>query len=58
MNFITKFSKLVEPTIKIKYNSIIIVVDKLIKYIYFILFKKTFDAEQLEYLFVDKIIKY
>ena len=58
MDFIIKFSKLVEPTTKIKYNLIIIVVDRLTKYIYFILFKKTFDAEQLEYLFVDKIIKY
>ena len=58
MDFITKFSKLVEPTTKIKYNLIMIVVDRLIKYIYFILFKKTFDAEQLGYLFVDKIIKY
>ena len=45
MNFITKFLKLVEPTTKIKYDSIIIVVDKLIKYIYFILFKKIFDIK-------------
>ena len=45
MDFITKFSKSTEPTIKTKYNSIIIVVDRLIKYIYFILFKETFDAE-------------
>ena len=45
MDFIIKFSKLVEPAIKIKYNSIIIVVDRLIKYAHFILFKKTFDAE-------------
>ena len=58
MNFITKFLKLVEPTTKTKYNLIIIIVDRLIKYIYFILFKKTFDAEQLGHLFVDKIIKY
>ena len=58
MDFITKFSKLIEPTTKIKYNSIIIIVDRLTKYIYFILFKKTFDAKQLKYLFVDKIVKY
>ena len=35
-----------------------VVVDRLIKYICFILFKKTFDAEQLEYLFINKIIRY
>ena len=58
MDFITKFLKLVELITKIKYNLIIIVVDRLIKYIYFILFKKTFDIEQLEYLFINKIIKY
>ena len=40
-----KFSKLIEPIIKTKYNLIIIVVDKLIKYTYFILFKKMFDAK-------------
>ena len=45
MDFITKFSKLVEPTTKIKYNLIIIIVDRLIKYAHFILFKETFDAE-------------
>ena len=45
MNFITKLLKLIELTTKIKYNSIIVVVDKLIKYLYFILFKKTFDAK-------------
>ena len=35
-----------------------VVVDRLIKYIYFILFKKIFDVKQLEYLFVDKIVRY
>ena len=45
MNFIIKFSKLVESTIKIKYNLIIIIVDRLTKYVYFIIFKKIFDAE-------------
>ena len=45
MDFITKLLKLLEPTTKTKYNLIMIVVDRLIKYTYFILFKKTFDAE-------------
>ena len=58
MDFITKFPKLVEPIIKIKYDLIMIIVDRLIKYVYFILFKKTFDAKQLKKLFVDKIIRY
>ena len=45
MNFITKFSKLIEPTTKTKYDLIIIIVDRLIKYAHFILFKKTFDVK-------------
>jgi hypothetical protein len=49
MNFITKLSTLVESGIKIKYDSIFVVINKLTKYRYFILYsKKELDDEQTE----------
>ena len=56
MDFITKLLKSKDPIILIMYNSIIIVVDRLIKYIYFIPLKEMYDVEQLRYLYIDRII--
>ena len=35
-----------------------IVINKLTKYAHFILFKETYDIEQLKHLYIDKIIRY
>ena len=58
IDFIIKLLKLKEKDsiTKIFYNSIMVVVNKLIKYVYFILFKKTFDTKQLQYFFINWII--
>ena len=53
MDFITKLLKSKDPITGIFYNLIIVVIDKLTKYIYFIFFKEIFDAEQLGHLFIN-----
>ena len=45
MDFIVKFLQLEDINSNIKYNNILIIIDKLIKYIYFILCKKTFEVK-------------
>ena len=40
-----------ELIIKVKYNSILVVIDKLIKYRYFILYKEANTLEDLVYIF-------
>ena len=46
MNFIINLSKSKDSTIKILYDLIITVIDKLKKYIHFISSPKTFNAKQ------------
>ena len=53
MDFIIKLPKSQNPTTKIFYDLIMVVVDRLMKYSHFIPFKETFDAEQLGHLFID-----
>ena len=45
MNFITKLLKSKDPTMEVFYDSIMVVINRLMKYIHFIFFKETFDAE-------------
>ena len=45
MDFIIKFPKSEDLTISIKYNSILVVVDKLTKYVYLISYNKGFTAK-------------
>ena len=58
MNSIVKFLGSEDINIKIKYNSILIVVNKLTKYIYFILYKKLFKAKQITWTILNRIIQY
>jgi hypothetical protein len=51
MDFITKLSALVEFGIKIKYDSIFVVTDKLTKYGYFISYSEKAIAQDLVYIF-------
>ena len=45
MDFIIKFSKSENISTGTKYNSILIIIDKLTKYIYFIPSKKLFETK-------------
>jgi len=45
-------------TIEKRYNTILIIVDKLIKYFYIIAFKEQFTTKQLEYIILNRLIQY
>ena len=55
LNFIIKLSIFKKPLISTIYNSILIIVNILIKYIYLKLYKKVFIVKDLVYIF-NKII--
>jgi len=57
-NFIIKLSKLINLAIKNIYNSILVIIDRVIKYLYIIVCKKKFTIEQLEYIVLNRLIKY
>jgi hypothetical protein len=56
IDFITKLPVLVESEIKIKYDLIFVVTDKLTKYGYFILYNKKVTAQDLVYIFNQDMI--
>ena len=56
LNFITKLPILKEPLIGIIYNSILVIMDTLTKYIYLKLYKEAFIVEDLVYIFNKVVI--
>ena len=58
MNFIIKLLKLTNLAIKNKYNSILIMIDKFIKYLHIIACKEKFIVEQLRYIVLNRLIRY
>jgi len=56
MNFITKLSALKDPAWGVKFDSILTIVDRLIKYTMFISFKKTTTASVLMYTILQELI--
>ena len=56
MDFITKLPKSKEPITHIEYNTILVVIDKLRKFAYFILIVKTIIVEELAYVLISKVI--
>ena len=55
MNFIVKLSLLKKLLIKIFYNSILTIVNQLIKEVQFILYKKVLNIEELTYIFLRNV---
>ncbi|PTB47384.1 hypothetical protein M431DRAFT_102362, partial [Trichoderma harzianum CBS 226.95] len=55
-NLITKLPPLRELVIKILYNSILIIINKLMKITYFILVKKASNTEELAYIIIKYVI--
>ncbi len=55
LNFIIKLLLSKNPIIKVDYNSILIIINKLIKYIYFINYIKALNAEDLICTFLQII---
>jgi hypothetical protein len=58
MNFIIKLLKSTNLAIEDKYNSILIMINKLIKYLYIIACKEKFIAKQLKYVILNRPIQY
>ena len=58
IDFIVKLPKSTDKATGIQYNSILVVVDRLIKYSYFIAYKEAMNAEQLGMIVYDRIIRY
>ena len=58
MDFITKLSNSKNEIIGIIYNNILIIVNKFSKYAHFIAFKKIYNAKQLKYIILNKLIHY
>jgi hypothetical protein len=56
LDFVTKLSPFRKPIIEVIYNSIIVVIDRLTKYAYFIPYFKSFLAEDLAYMFHKYIV--
>jgi len=55
LNFIIKLLLSKNSITNISYNSILIIINKLIKYIYFINYIKILNAEDLIYIFLQTI---
>ena len=53
MDIIIKLLKSKDSTTKIIYNLIMVIFNELIKCVCFISFKRTFNAKQLEYFFIN-----
>lgn len=56
MDFIIKLLKSKEPMIGVCYNSILVIVDKLTKYAYYILYIELNNTKDLVYIFFKIII--
>jgi len=58
MNFIIKLSKSTNLATRDKYDSILVMIDKLIKYSHIIACKDKFTAKQLRYIVLNRLIRY
>jgi hypothetical protein len=56
MDYITKLLLSKEPLIGIFYNSIMVIVDRLIKFSYYLPYREAIDAEELSYIFYRNIV--
>ena len=58
MNFIIELPKSENQITRILYNNILMIIDKLTKYLYLILYKKASNARQIAWLIINQIIRY
>jgi hypothetical protein len=56
LDFIIKLPKLKEPLTGIKYNSILVINDRLTKYVYLELYLEVLNVEDLVYTFLKVVI--
>ena len=58
MNFIIKLSESEELVTGVIYDSILVIVDRLIKYSHLISFKELYSADQLGFIVLNRLIRY
>ena len=58
MNFIIKLSESEELVTGVTYDSILVIVDRLIKYSHLISFKESYSADQFKFIVLDRLIRY
>ena len=58
MNFIIKLSKSQGLIIRETYNVILMIINRLTKYLYIVSFKKIYTIELLKYIILNKLIRY
>jgi len=58
MNFIIKLPKSTNLATGEKYDSILVMIDRLIKYSHIIACKEKFTVEQLRYIVLNRLIRY
>ena len=58
MDFITRLPLLIEAYIGVSYDIILVIVDQLTKYTYFIPYKVILIAKQLGFLVLNRLIRY
>ena len=58
MDFITKLPKSKNPLTDQPYDAILVMVNRLTKYAYMVPLKEAYNAEQLGYIVLDRLIRY
>ena len=58
MNFIIKLSNFKNVIIDVIYDSILVIIDRLIKYSHIISFNEIYIAKQLKFIVLNKLIRY
>jgi len=58
MNFIIKLPKSTNLATEERYDSILIMINKLIKYLHIVAYREKFTAEQLRYIVLNRLIRY
>ena len=56
MDFIMKLLPFRDPVMKVQYDSIWVIVNRYSKWAYYLLFKESYNAKNLRYLWRDRII--
>lgn len=57
MDFVSGFPESKDPVTNVRYNAILVIVDRFTKYALFIPFHKNYSAEQLGHIILDKLVR-
>jgi hypothetical protein len=57
MDFITKLLLLEDPLTRIYYNSIIVIINRLIKFSIYLPYREAINAEVIAYTFYNKVVR-